>query len=170
MTGLILESERLYLKQFTDENVNVLFRLNSDSDVMKYIKEPVTDINVIKESIKKLRGYYLKHPGFGVWAAFEKQSNKFIGFFELAHMDNTDEIEVGYRLLKEYWDHGYATEMTKELLNYGFDEMGLDQIVGITHPENIVSQKVLIKSGLRYAKDAFYYGIEVKYYVIDKNI
>lgn len=165
----IVESERLYLKEFTLDDVEKLFRLNGDADVMKYIRTPETDINVIKENIVKIRKYYSENPNFGVWAGYEKKSDEFIGFFELAHMDNTDEIEVGYRLHKKYWNNGFATEMTKILIDYGFNEMGLVQIVGITHPGNIASQKVLLKSGLRYIKDAFYYDTDVKYFVIDKK-
>ena len=169
MIDVILESERLYLKQFTFDDVDDYFRLNSDPDVMKCIgREPETDINVIKDSLNKIIKYYVENPGLGVWAGFEKKSDNFIGFFELAHLDNTDEIEVGYRLLKEYWNKGYATEMTKILIEYGFNKMGLEQIVGITHPENIASQKVLLKSGLTYIKEAFYYDLDVKYFAIEK--
>jgi len=168
MTNIILDSKRLYLKEFTLDDVDNLFRLNNDADVMKYIREPVTDINIIKDSINKMRRYYADNLGLGVWAGYEKQSSDFIGFFELAHMDNTAEIEVGYRLLKEYWNNGYATEMTKILIEYGFNKMGLEQIAGITHPENIASQKVLLKSGLTYIKEAFYYDLDVKYFAIEK--
>ncbi len=170
MTDNILESERLYLKEFTGNDLQNLFRLNSDPDVMKCIgREPETDINVIKEDIKKMRKYYVKNPGLGVWGGFEKQSDEFIGFYELAHLDNTDEIEIGYRLLKEFWQQGYATEMAKELINYGFNKIGLDKIAGITHPENIASQNVLLKSGLNYIKKAHFYNIDVMYYSISKE-
>ncbi len=170
MTDNILESERLYLKEFTDNDLQNLFRLNSDPDVMKCIgREPETDINVIKENIKKIRKYYVKNSGLGVWGGFEKQSDEFIGFYELAHLDNTDEIEVGYRLLKQYWNKGYATEMTKELTKYGFNEIGLDKIAGITHHKNIASQRVLEKAGLRYIKDAHFYNTGVMYYSISKE-
>ena len=168
MNSHILESERLYLKEFTVNDTDNLFRLNSDADVMKYIREPETDINVIKDSINKIIKYYAENPGLGVWAGYKKVSDEFIGFYELAHMDNTDEIEVGYRLHKEYWNNGFATEMTKILIDYGFNKMGLNKIVGITHPENIVSQKVLLKSGLTYIKEAFYYDLDVKYFAIEK--
>jgi len=169
MTDFILESKQLYLREFTYNDADDYFRLNSDADVMKYIKPPETDINVIKENIKKIHKYYLKNPGLGDWACFEKESNEFIGFFELAHLDNTEEVEVGYRLHKKYWNKGYATEMTKVLIDYGFNKMGLEQIVGITHPENIASQKVLLKSGLTYVKDAVFYGFLDKYYAIEKK-
>ena len=166
MNDKILESARLYLKEFTIDDAENFFRLNSDPDVMKYILTPMTDINVIIKSIKKIRKYYIENPGFGVWAGFVKESDEFIGFFELAHLDNTEEIEVGYRLLKEHWGKGYATEMTQVLIEYGFNKMDLKEIVGITHPENIASQNVLLKSGLTYVKDAVFYGFLDKYYVI----
>lgn len=166
MHKYIIESGRLYLKEFTLDDTENFFRLNSDPEVMKYILPPVTDINIIIKSINKIRKYYKENPGFGVWACYEKQSDEFIGFFELAHLDHTEEIEVGYRLLTEYWGKGYATEMTKVLINYGFNKMGLKKIVGITHPENIASQNALLKSGLTYKKEAFYYDINVKYYII----
>ena len=104
-----------------------------------------------------------------VFAAGRLRSDEFIGFFELAHLDNTEEIEVGYRIHKKYWNKGYATEMTKVLIDYEFNIMKLDQIAGITHPENIASQKVLTKSGLIYVTDAFFYDSDVKYYEIDRT-
>ena len=168
MIDFILESNRLYLKEFAFDDVDDYFHLNSDPNVMKYIgREPDTDVNVIRENIKNIKKYYDKNPGLGIWACFEKDSNEFIGFFELAHLDNTEEIEVGYRLHKKYWSKGYATEMTKVLIDYGFNTMRLKQIVGITHPENIASQNVLTKSGLIYKKDAVFYGFLVKYFDIE---
>lgn len=166
MTEQIFESKRLYLKEFTANDVDKLFKLNGDADVMKYIREPITDIKVIENSINKIIDYYSKHPGLGIWAGYEKFTDEFIGFFELAHMDNTDEIEVGYRLHKKYWGMGYATEMTKVLIDYGFNQLNLNEIVGITHPDNFASQKVLQKAGLEFVKNAFFYEINVKYFRI----
>jgi len=169
MTDQIIESERLYLKEFTQSDVGDFFRLNSDANVMKFICPPETDVNVIKENIAKIRRYYKENPGLGIWASLEKKSDEFIGFFELAHMDNTEEIEVGYRLHKRYWGEGYATEMTKVLIDYGFNQLKLEEIVGITHPENFASQRVLQKAGLEFIKDAFFYEIDVKYYRISSH-
>ena len=164
---IVIESKRLYVKEFILDDVERLFRLNGDADVMKYIHPPETDINVIKKVINRIIKYYSDNPGLGVWSGYEKQSDEFNGFFELAHLDTTDEIEVGYRLFKEYWGQGYATEMTKVLIDYGFNKMGLEQIAGITHPENIASQNVLLKSGLTYIRNAVFYGHLDKYYAIE---
>ena len=136
---------------------------------MKYIKPPETDINVARNTTNRLIKYYGDNRGLGVWAGYKKESNEFVGFFELTHLDNTEEIEVGYRLHKRYWNKGYATEMTKVLIDYGFNIIGLDKIVGITHPENIESQNVLLKSGLTFIKEDVFYGYLDKYYAIEKQ-
>ena len=168
MNRIILESERLYLREYTTDDVQLMFELNSDPEVMKYIGPPRTELESAKTTIARLIDYYTKNPGLGVWAAYEKDTNENIGFFELAHMDNTDEIEVGYRLHKRYWGKGYATEMSKILVDYGFNRMKLDKIVGITHHENYASQKVLIKAGLVYIRDDHFYDLDVKYFSISK--
>ena len=169
MNDVVLESERLYLKEFVENDVEKLHRLNNDVDVMKYIKPPETEVSVAKNTIKRLIKYYIENHGLGVWAGYERKSDEFVGFFELAHLDNTEEIEVGYRLHKEYWNKGYATEMTKVLIDYGFNIIKLDKIVGITHPKNIASQNVLLKSGLTYIKDDVFFGYLDKYYAIEKQ-
>lgn len=168
MTDKVLESERLYLREYTLDDVDLMFELNCDPEVMTFIGPPRTDIKVAEESIQKLIKYYSKHPGLGVWAAIEKESEEHIGFFELAHMDNTEEIEVGYRLHKKFWGKGYATEMTKVLIDYGFNKKNLDEIVGITHHENYASQNVLKKAGLVYIRDDHFYNLDVKYFRIIK--
>ncbi len=96
-------------------------------------------------------------------------TGEFIGWFCLKHLDDTNEIEIGYRLLKEYWGKGYATEMSDKIIEYGFEIMKLNVIVGITQPGNMASQKVLKKVGLLYIKDAFYYNTHVKYFSISKE-
>jgi len=165
----ILESDRLYLREYTLDDVQVMFELNSDPEVLKYIGPPWTDIDLAKNKIQKLIEYYSKHPGLGVWAAIKKESGEHIGFFELAHMDNTEEIEVGYRLHKKFWGKGYATEMSRTLIDYGFNQLKLDKIVGITHPENIASLNVLKKAGLVYVRDDHFYDLDVKYFHIINN-
>jgi RimJ/RimL family protein N-acetyltransferase len=75
------------------------------------------------------------------------------------------EVEVGYRLLPDAWGQGYATEGASALVRYGFGEVGLTRIVGLTHPQNAASQSVLRKAGLRDAGFGQYYGRRVRYFV-----
>ena len=168
-TNKILQSERLYLRQLSHFDLENLFRLDSDAEVMKYIRTSCTDKELLREGLSKMINYYEEYPGFGVWPAIEKETNNFIGWFCLKQLDQSGETEIGYRLLKEYWSRGYATEMATKLLAYGFSEKKLDHIAGITHPENINSQKVLTKIGLKYVKQAHYYNKDVNYYSVSKE-
>ncbi len=167
---MILESNRLYLRSLNPNDLGYLIKLYQDPAVMKYIMDglPIIDVVQIKYELANRIKYYERFPGYGVWPACTKTDHRFIGWFALKYLDQTEEVEVGYRLLKDYWGLGYATEMTKELINYGFDNLGLSKIVGVAHPDNSSSRKVLEKAGLKYRKKAKFYGCEVVYYSISR--
>jgi len=74
----------------------------------------------------------------------------------------TVDVEVGYRLLPGAWGSGYATEGTRALVRHGFAGLGLARIIGLTHPENLASQRVLAKAGLRDAGWGRYYGRDLR--------
>lgn len=169
MSDVFLESWRLYLRQMVMDDIKDIYRLDSDLEIMKYIGPPVADIDSLKPRVERTINQYKLNTGFGLWVAVEKQTNAVIGWFCLKNLDNTAEIEVGYRLLKEFWGKGYATEMSKKLLEYGFKIKKLDEIVGITHPDHVASQNVLKKIGLSYIKDAHYYSTDVKYFAVTKE-
>ena len=88
------------------------------------------------------------YPGLGTWRASRRDTGAFIGWFTLKYIPKTVEVEVGYRLLHEAWGQGFATEGATELVRYGFDDLGLYRIIGLTHRDNVASQRVLQKAGL----------------------
>lgn len=144
-----LTSERLGLRRFTPDDLELLVRLNADPDVTKYTGGP-------KERDKSeamLRGrilaYYDEHPGLGIWAGVELATGACTGMHLLNHINGETDIQVGYVMFKEHWGRGYATEMAVRLLRYGFEELKIPQIVAITDLPHVVSQRVLLKAGLR---------------------
>lgn len=169
---MILESDRLYLRQLNHDDLPNLMELYQDPEVMRYIMDgkPLTDEAKIKYELANRIKYYEQFPGFGVWPACISTNHEFIGWFALKYLDQSDEVEVGYRLLRKHWGFGFATEMTRELINYGFNKLALNNIVGVAHPDNRPSLKVLEKAGLRYRKRAEFYGCEVVYYSIESPI
>lgn len=167
--GWLLESKRLGLRPIGPEDKENLFRLDSDSRVMRYIGPVKTDLEQMQRVIDYLADYSTKNPGLGLFAAIAKDSDDFIGWFELAHLDKTTEIELGYRLLPEYWGRGYASEGSAILRDYAFGVLKLDRIVGITHHDNLASQRVLQKTGLRYEKGAHHYNLDVKYFALNRK-
>ena len=108
-------------------------------------------------------------PGLGLWMGEEKSSGRFVGAYALIYIPNTVEVEVGYRLHTHAWGRGLATEGARALVRYGMVELGLDRVVGLTHPENDASKHVLMKSGLAPRGTGWYYEKELCYFVAEKS-
>ncbi|WP_400190617.1 GNAT family N-acetyltransferase [Hymenobacter sp. B81] len=160
------ETDRLALRRLSLDDLDAVFRLDSDPAVMRYIIPPRT-LEGTREYLQEVVGDYPRFPGLGRWAVIDKASGQLAGIHLLKHLEASGHIEVGYRFFPAYWGRGYATEMTRALLHYGFHQLDLQQIVGITNPANLASQHVLEKCGLRYQGQQFHYGSEVRFYTID---
>jgi ribosomal-protein-alanine N-acetyltransferase len=166
----VLETERLYLREFVHDDAEMIFRLNTDPDVMRFMpKERRTTMDDARRYVERFRRYYGEHPGLGLWPTILKADGACIGWTCLKHLDHTEEIEIGYRYFPPYWGRGLCTEISSALVAHGFRTVGLDRIVGVTHPEHAASRRVLEKLGLRYERDAFYYGTDVVYYALDRS-
>ena len=158
-----LETLRLELREFVAADRPELERLDTDPRVMKYIGSGrVSTPDEIAAAIRRVCRAYRLYPGLGSWRAARRDTGEAIGWFSLKYIPDTVEIEVGYRLLPEAWGQGFATEGATELVRYGFDDLGLERIIGITHPDNAASQRVLQKAGLKDAGWGHYYGWRVR--------
>lgn len=170
MMNHFLETNRLYLREIDENDFDIMFEIDNDPNVMKYIGNGTLRSNKaqIEKIILKLQNWYLEKRKLAVWATIEKNTNSMIGWHLLKPLAESEFVEVGYRLRKKYWGLGYATEMSQALINYGFTVVGLKQIVGITHPENTASQRVLEKCGLKYVREDRYYDFNVSFFEINK--
>jgi ribosomal-protein-alanine N-acetyltransferase len=165
----ILNTNRVSLREFTEADMDDLYRLDSNPDVMRYISDGSTkSYETVRTGIKNMIAYYAKHPGLGVWHASDTDGN-FMGWCALKYLGETDDIEIGYRLLKEHWGNGYATEGARALLSYGFDTLGLDRIVAVANPANARSRRVIEKIGLRFKEYTVRYNSDVAYYAITQK-
>ena len=144
-----LTSERLTLRRFTLDDLDLLSRLYSDPNVARYVGGTKTRDESEEMLRERILAYYDQHPGLGIWATVERASGECIGMHLINHIRGEAHIQVGYTLFARFWGRGYATEMTVRLLRYGFAELGLPTIVGITDLVNFESQRVLLKAGLR---------------------
>jgi RimJ/RimL family protein N-acetyltransferase len=154
-----LQTLRLDFREFVAADAPEIWRLDRDPDVMRYIGDgkPSTRAQVAAR-IRHVPRVYRLFPGLGTWRASRRDTGAFVGWFSLKYIPDTVEVEVGYRLLREAWGQGLATEGARELVRYGFDTVGLYRIIGITHPDNVASQNVLMKCGLAPAGWGRYYG------------
>ncbi len=162
----ILITERLGLREFREGDVDALYRLDSDPRVMRYIGDGSVGTRAsVAAAVARSMKYYDMYPGLGVWPAEHRATGRFVGWFCLKYVPQTVEIEVGYRLSPEAWGRGYATEGARAVVQYGFGELGLERIIGLTHPDNVASQRVLRKAGLADGGWGRYYGRRLRLFV-----
>ncbi len=152
---IYIETPRLVLRDWEKSDLEAFRRLNADQKVMKYFPKTLTaqETDTFYEAINKEFQEYK----FGLYAVEVKENKEFIGFigFHRATFDAdfTPCIEIGWRLKKEAWGKGYATEGAKACLEYGFKELGFEEIYSFTAKINIPSQNVMKKIGMGYVKD-----------------
>lgn len=153
---VFLETERLLLRQFTEEDVDNLFELDSDPEVMRFITggraTPRDEIQ--NDYIPAFLRYYERYEGYGFWAATEKSTGEFIGWFHFRPLPDSDpdEVELGYRLRKSAWGKGYGTEGSRALIRKGFTEYGVQRVVASTATVNTASRRVMEKAGMTYVR------------------
>jgi RimJ/RimL family protein N-acetyltransferase len=159
MTGVLLDTDRLRMREFTLDDVDRLAALDSDPEVMRYISRGVaTPREVILEKVLPawLKLYAQPRP-IGYWAAQRRQSGEFIGWFHLrADRLSPSELELGYRLLRKEWGQGYASEGTSALLASGFANLPCEVITARALTSNIASRRVMEKCGLQFVTDFIY--------------
>src|SRR5207302_7574479 len=149
---VFLETERLVLRRFNEADVDHLVDLDSDPEVMRFLTGGTpTPREVIQNDILPafLRSYE-RFPGFGVWAATEKASGEFLGWFSFRPKDaaSPDNVALGYRLRQAVWGRGYATEGSRALIRKGFTELGVQRVFATTYQDNLASRRVMEKAGL----------------------
>jgi len=165
-----LETLRLAMREFTPDDSEDLFRLNSDPRVMRYIGEgkPVERARHATILRRVLR-YGALYPDLGFWYTTRRDTGAFIGWFTLKYAGGSADVETGYMLLPEAWGQGFATEGATAMVDYGFDDLGLARIVGVTHPDNYASQRVLMKAGLADRGWGRYYDADLRLFAAERG-
>jgi RimJ/RimL family protein N-acetyltransferase len=150
---VFLETERLVLRRFTVGDVDNVVELDSDPEVMRYLTggRPTPRREIQDEVIPRWLSFYERFDGHGFWAAIEKSTGEFLGWFHFRPKPggSLDEPELGYRLRRSAWGKGYATEGSRALIRKGFAELGVRRVVAFTMAVNLASRRVMEKSGMR---------------------
>ena len=166
---IFLETARLLIKAPSFEDFDAICQLNADPEVMRYI-QICRPVNKVRELLEKAIQHYQKH-GFSFGTVVEKSSGNLIGqagILYLGYDDTQSDIEIGYRLYPAYWKKGYATELTKAFIQWGFKHISTNKLIGVIHPENDRSRRVLEKVGMHYVGKIPAYDTIVAKYEIEK--
>jgi len=168
----IIETQRMILRRFVVEDYMAVYEYDSNPEVQKYTgDELVSTPERAKEIIETISFKDYELYGYGRFAAVYKPDNRVIGFAGLKYLPEINETDIGYRFLPEYWGKGIATEVSKPLIKYGFEQLLLDKIVGVAMPDNRASWHVLEKIGMSFDKMDGYMddGGSYKWYKIEKE-
>ena len=151
--AIALRASRLLLRPWRDDDIAAFAEMSADPVVMEYL--PPAD----ETWMARARAHWDKH-GFGQWVVELPGEASFIGVVGLGVVSFaapfTPAVDVAWRLGRAYWGRGYATEAARAALDYGFDELGLREIVALTVPENLRSRRVMERLGMtRSPEDDF---------------
>jgi ribosomal-protein-alanine N-acetyltransferase len=140
----------------------------SNQEVMRFIGQGKTFTRAqCEKSIANWISYQLKH-GFANWAVVLKDIDKFVGKCGFSWLPDNSEIEISYMLDEPYWGKGYASEISKTTLDYGFDSLNMKKIVAMVYPQNRPSIRVIEKMGMKYEKESEYWNRKFLMYSINK--
>jgi RimJ/RimL family protein N-acetyltransferase len=149
---IVIQTEHLILRRLTPADLDNLFELDSDPEVMRFLSGGApTPREVIQSRIlPAFLGSYQHFQGFGVWAADETASGLFLGWFSLRPPEGggPENVSLGYRLRRACWGRGYATEGARALIRKGFSELGVQRVYATTYEFNLASRRVMEKAGL----------------------
>lgn len=145
-----LRTDRLLLRHWREEDREPFAALNDDPAVMEHFPHHLTPEQ--SDAMADRIGAFLDEHGWGLWAVEVLDTGRFIGFTGLAvprfEEHFTPCVEVGWRLARDGWGHGYATEAARAGVAHGFTELGLEEIVAMVVPANDRSQSVMRKLGM----------------------
>ena len=164
----MLETNRLFLRPFNENDVDAVFAIRKNADVMLYIREPQTSRSEAENWINFVSSRW-ENEKIGLGAVIEKSSNQLIGWCGLWRLTETNETEIGYALGKDFWGKGYAVEAAEAYLHYGFETLNLKEIVAVARPENSASRRVMERIGMTYDYTGRFYECDLVHYSITEK-
>ncbi len=168
MKEIILETDRLILRMFREEDFENYANLTADPEVMRFLGGKTFDRLEAWRHMAFLIGHWHLR-GYGHWAVEEKASGNFVGRIGFLNPAEWPGFELGWTLAREYWGRGYATEGARRALKYGFNELDRPHIISLIHPDNNSSIRVAERLGEKVEGKTQLLGHEVLLYGIDRQ-
>ena len=169
MSTFNLTTERMTLREFMIEDIDALFQIMNEPEVMRYFPRPGPPPRERVEGFVQRQITHWEEHHYGYCVVVVKGGKEIIGWNGLSYLPETDEVELGYLLSKAYWGKGLATEAGQASLRFGFDVLGQERIIAIIHPENLASQRVALRLGMTFWDRNNYFGMDCFRYFIDRE-
>ena len=158
--GVILETDRLRLREFEAGDVDELALVLGDPVTMQYYPAACNREGVAAWIEKNQQRY--RRDGYGLWAMIRKETHELIGDCGcvVQEVEGRNKIEIGYHVRRELWNNGYATEATQACIEYAFIKLEARRVISMIRPENRQSRRVAEKNGLFCEKIIFWHGYD----------
>jgi RimJ/RimL family protein N-acetyltransferase len=167
----VIETERLLLREWRPADAEPFAALNADPEVTRFLRGPMTRAES-DELLGRIRAHWDQH-GFGLYAMELKQTGALAGFVGLAIPSFLPEVlpavEVGWRLARQHWGSGYATEGARASMGHAFGELALRQVISIIDPGNAASIRVAERLGMQRGRDRIHPETRVRLAIYAKN-
>jgi RimJ/RimL family protein N-acetyltransferase len=167
MTEVRLETERLILRMWREDDFEAYAQFCADPEVMRYLGGKTFDRTEAWRHMAMMIGHWHLR-GYGHWAVEEKESGRFAGRLGFLNPDGWPGFEIGWTLGREFWGRGYATEGSRRALDYAFTELDKDHVISCIHPDNAPSIRVAERLGEKLEGEAEILGIKVLVYGVDR--
>ena len=169
MNEVRLETKRLLLRWFREDDLDDFCRMSGDPEVMRFLGDgkPLDVMNTWRQMATYMGHWYFR--GYGIWAVEEKSSGKMIGRIGFMNPVGWPGFELGWTLARESWGKGYATEGARRALEYAFTEMDRDHVISLIAPENIASIRVAERLGEVVEGETEVFGHGVSIYGISRD-
>jgi RimJ/RimL family protein N-acetyltransferase len=167
--SVILETERLVLREFEPRDTDALLKVLGDPIAMHYYPAPFPRAEV-DDWIRRNRTRY-RDVGFGMWAMLLKDSGELMGDCGcyVREVQGNPEFELGWHVRRDLWGRGYATEAARHCIEYAFAKLGAQRIIALIRPENLSSCRVAEKNGMRCDLNIFWHGYNHCVYAKSKS-
>jgi RimJ/RimL family protein N-acetyltransferase len=167
MTEIVLETERLLLRMWREDDLEEYAKICADPEVMRFIGGKTFSLTESWRHMAFMIGHWQLR-GYGHWVVEEKSSGRLLGRLGFLNPAGWPGFEIGWTLGREYWGKGYATEGARRALDYGFTELDRDHVISCIHPDNAASIRVAERLGEKLEGESEILGIPVLVYGVDR--
>jgi len=164
-----LETERLILRSFREEDVDAMAQLFTNPDFMRFSLGVFTERKQTVAFIEKVIGW--DRAGIpSQFAAVPKVEDAVVGYCGFYHhAELPEEVEIGYRLHPDYWNRGLITEAARAVRDHAFADLKLPRVISLIHVENIASRRVAEKNGMKVEKEIMFRGFPTLVHAISRE-
>lgn len=159
----ILKSSRLRFEPFDERHVDGLQAMNRDPEVMRYISGQPETLEETRAMVARVQGRWAQH-GYSWWSLIELETGDLVGAAGLQHLghDPANPHEIGWRLRRDRWGQGLASEAARTILAHAFEAIEAPKVCAIRHPDNLASQRLMERLGMRHVGRQAWQGMEVE--------